>query len=93
MAGLIGLSSGKIMYFHCTKHAITRWPHHLSLVLLLLLEVYSKKKVAYQRRAQVMGFDPNAYKLMKDPAMTLANHHFWGVSLKQDLMGLMIPKI
>jgi len=37
-------------------------------------------------------FDPNAYKLMKGPSTTSTNHHFWGVSLKQGLMGLMTPR-
>jgi len=43
IAGLIGPSSGKIVYFHYTKHATTKLSQHLSLVSLLPLEAYSKK--------------------------------------------------
>ena len=55
MSRLIRPSLGKMVYFHCIKHATARWPQHLSLVLFLLLEAYSNKKVAYQRHAEVMG--------------------------------------
>ena len=38
------------------------------------------------------GFDPNEYKMIKSLVTTSANHHFWEMSLKQGLMGLMTPK-
>jgi len=38
------------------------------------------------------GFDLNVYKLMKKSDYNSANHHLWGVSLKQDLMSLMTPR-
>ena len=53
--GLSGPSLEKVVYFHYIKHAIARWVQDLSLVLLVLLEAYSKKKVAYQGYIQVMG--------------------------------------
>jgi len=42
--GSIGPSSEKIVYFHYTKHAVARWPQHLSLVLLLLSDTCFKKE-------------------------------------------------
>ena len=92
ITGLIGPSLGKMVHFHCTKHATTKLSQHLFLVWLLHLEAYSKKKVAYRRRAQMMGLIRIHTSWWKDPVTTLANHHFWGVSLKQDLIGLMTPR-
>jgi len=93
MMGSIGPSSEKIVYFHYTKHAVARWPQHLSLVLLLLSDTCFKKESDLWRVCISDGLTRMCTSWWRSSIMTSTNHHLWGMSLKQDLMGSMTPKM
>jgi len=54
-----------MVYLYCTKHATTGWSQHLSLVLLLLLEAFSKEEGSLQKARISDGFDSNVYKMKR----------------------------